>query len=352
MSGPPERPVPVERARSGEAGPVGDASLHRAGPRLSVVVPLKDEEPSLAELVRQVRAAMATCDSGGWELIFVDDGSTDGSWGRILELAAEEPHVRGLRLRANFGKSAALAAGVSAAVGQIVVTLDADLQDDPAEIPALLADLRAGADLVSGYKVSRQDPWSKRLPSKVFNRVTSIVFGLKLHDHNCGLKVARREVLEGVPLYGELHRYVAATAHADGWRVVERPVNHRARQHGTSKFGAERYVRGALDLLTVVALTRFGRRPAHLFGGIGAVAMVAGLLILTYLSGVWAFTDEPIGDRPLLLLGVLLLVTSVQLLSTGMLAELQVHKQSLLDDPRRRVLEQTRAQHDHQADDV
>lgn len=308
-------------------------------PSVSLVVPLKDERPSLSRLVDEVRAALGPDVVDGWELLLVDDGSRDGSWGEVCRLVAEDPRVRGLRLRTNVGKSAALAAGIRASGGPVVVTLDADLQDDPAEVPAMLDMLRHDADLVSGYKQVRQDPLSKRLPSKVFNRVTSWVTGLRLNDHNCGLKAGRREVFEGVPLYGELHRYVAATAHASGWRVLERPVNHRPREHGRSKFGLERYTRGALDLLTVVTLTRFGRRPGHLFGGVGVLSILAGLLTLLYLTALKVLAGQAIGDRPLLLLGVLLMVLGVQLVSTGMLAELQLHRHVLEEDPTAQVVE-------------
>lgn len=323
--------------------PYAEAGVTPVTPALSVVVPLKDEVESLATLVAQVRAALTDRVSGTWELVLVDDGSTDGSWAEVCRLAREDPAVRGLRLRTNKGKSAALAAGIAATTGPVIVTLDADLQDDPEEIPALLAALDSGADLVSGYKVDRHDRLDKRLPSKLYNRVTSLVTGLQLNDHNCGLKAGRRDVFEGVPLHGELHRYITATAHAAGWRVVEQPVRHRPRLHGRSKFGLERYSRGALDLLTVVTLTRFGRRPGHLFGGTGLLSMLAGLTVLVYLSAIWAFTDQAIGGRPLLLLGVLLMVLGVQLLSTGMLAELQLSRQLSSEDPHADVAETTAA---------
>jgi glycosyltransferase involved in cell wall biosynthesis len=309
---------------------------------VSILAPAKDEAESLPQLVAEVATAMATVPSGAdrprsWQLLLIDDGSTDRTWEVISELAAGDPHVQGLRLRRNVGKSAALAAGVAASRGAVVVTLDADLQDDPAEIPRLLARLDAGADLVAGHKVDRRDPLGKRVPSWVFNTVTSVVTGLRLNDHNCGLKAGRREVFTTTPLYGEMHRYLAAISHAHGFRVVEQPVNHRPRRHGRSKFGLERYARGGLDLLTVVTLTRYHRRPAHLFGGLGLVLGTLGLAILLYLTGVWAFTDQPIGDRPLLLLGVLLLVVAIQLASVGLLAELFVHRQVAEEDPLRHV---------------
>lgn len=300
-----------------------------AGVDVSILVPLKDEVGSLGQLCDEVRAAFAPDPDGmgrTWELLLIDDGSTDGSWGHIEALAVADPRVRGLRLRRNLGKSAALATGFAASSGTAIVTMDADLQDDPAEVPGMLDLLDGDVDLVAGHKIHRRDPLGKRLPSKVFNRATSLVTGLRLHDHNCGLKAARREVFDAVPLYGEMHRFLAAMAHAHGFRVAERGVNHRPREHGRSKFGLERYVRGGLDLMTVVTVTRYDRRPAHLFGGMGLVLGGLGVAILLYLTGVWALTDQAIGDRPLLLLGVLLVLVSVQLISVGLLAELSIHR--------------------------
>ncbi|KAA5828725.1 glycosyltransferase family 2 protein [Saccharopolyspora hirsuta] len=294
-------------------------------PQVSLLTPAKNEQDNLPELFAQISRAMAAQDRT-WELVVVDDGSTDGSWRVISEHAARDPRIRGIRLRRNFGKAAALAAGVAEVRGELLVTLDADLQDDPAEIPRLLAELDAGADLVSGHKANRQDPLGKRLPSKVFNWFTGLITGLKLSDHNCGLKAARTEVYRRVPLYGELHRYIPALAHQLGYRVAELAVHHRPRLHGKSKYGLERYLRGALDLLTVVALTRYGRRPAHLFGGLGMLAGTIGTLILLYLTGVWLFTDQPIGTRPLLTLGILLEIFAVQMISVGLLAELVLHR--------------------------
>ncbi|GAA4859253.1 glycosyltransferase family 2 protein [Saccharopolyspora rosea] len=290
---------------------------------VSLLAPAKNESESLPRLFAEIREAMA---GRSWELVVVDDGSTDDSWRVIGEHAAADPRIRGIRLRRNFGKAAALAAGVAEVRGRLLVTLDADLQDDPAEIPRLLAELDAGADLVSGHKAERRDPLGKRLPSKVFNWVTGLITGLRLSDHNCGLKAARTEVYRRVPLYGELHRYIPALAHRLGYRVRELPVHHRARVHGRSHYGLERYARGALDLLTVVALTRYGRRPAHLFGGLGLLAGTIGTLILLYLTGVWLFTPESIGTRPLLTLGILLEIFAVQMVSLGLLAELVLHR--------------------------
>lgn len=259
-------------------------------------------------------------------MIFIDDGSTDGTWDEIEAVAAVDPAVRGVRLRNNFGKADALTIGLEEAGGRIIITMDADMQDDPAELPRMLAKLDDGFDLVTGYKKIRKDPLAKRLPSKVFNRITGIVTGLRLNDHNSGLRVGYAEIYDAVPLYGELHRYVPALAHANGFKVTELPVNHRPRTYGRSKYGFERYTRGALDLLTVVELTRFGRRPSHLLGGLGLLFGVIGTLILLYLTGVWIFTNDAIGTRPLLQLGILLDILAVQMLGMGLIAELVIHR--------------------------
>jgi dolichol-phosphate mannosyltransferase len=225
----------------------------------------------------------------------------------------------------------------------VIVTMDGDLQDDPAEIQALLQRLVNGADLVSGYKAQRLDPLSKRLPSKLYNAVTSAVTGLKLNDHNCGLKAGWRSIFLGMPLYGELHRYTASLAHADGYRVEEMEVHHRARIHGRSKFGLERYARGAIDLLTVLTLTRYGRRPAHLFGGMGLMSGVVSMVALVYLFFAWLFGDAPIGDRPLLIVAVMAGIMAVQLLCFGLLAEMLVHRRLADDRPMASVAEKTGA---------
>jgi len=315
---------------------------------VSLLVPVKDEAASLKQLATEVAEAMAghradRTAGDRWELIFIDDGSRDGSWPEIVRLSEQDPRIRGLRLRRNFGKSAALAAGFAHATGQVIVTLDGDLQDDPAEIPGMIDRLGEPSDLVAGYKAQRRDPLGKRLPSKIFNAFTGLVTGLKLRDHNCGLKVARREVFATTPLYGEMHRYFAAISHAQGFRVVEQPVHHRPRQYGSSKFGLERYARGALDLLTVASLTRYTHRPAHLFGGVGLTIGLIGMAILVYLSGVWLLTDQAIGDRPLLLMGVLFVLLAMQLTSLGIVAEMMTHREIGREDPLRHVTERAGA---------
>ncbi len=256
-----------------------------------------------------------------WEAIFVDDGSTDGTFAALTRLHAANDEVRIVRLRRNFGKAAALQAGFEEAQGDVVVTIDGDLQDDPAEIPRLLAKLDEGFDLVSGWKAKRRDPLTRRLLSRVFNRVTGRLSGLRLHDLNCGLKAYRAEVVHGIRIYGELHRFIPVLAHYRGFRVAELAVNHRPREHGRSRYGMERYVRGFLDLLTVTFMGRYRHRPLHLFGGLGLLLGALGMLILGYLT-VLKLTGEAIGHRPLLTLGGLLVVVGVQLISLGLVSEL------------------------------
>lgn len=287
---------------------------------ISVVIPVHDEERSVALLYDELVAALSG-DGRAWEAVFVDDGSTDGTFAALARLHDANNNVRVVRLRRNFGKATALDAGFGEAAGDVIVTIDGDLQDDPAEIPPLLAKLADGYDLVSGWKTKRQDPLTRRVPSKIFNVVAGKVSGVRLHDMNCGLKAYRAEVVEGMQLYGELHRYTPVLAHYRGYRVAELPVNHRPREHGRSNYGVERYVRGFLDLLTVTFMGRYRHRPLHLFGGLGLIAGAIGFAILVYLTLV-KLTGHAIGQRPLLTLGVLLVVVGIQLLSLGLLSEL------------------------------
>ncbi len=287
---------------------------------ISVVVPVQDEEQSVALLYEELEAALQPAGEP-WEAIFVDDGSQDGTFSALTRLHSRTPNARVVRLRRNFGKSAALAAGFAQAQGETIVTIDGDLQDDPGEIPHLLAKLDEGFDLVSGWKARRHDPWRRRLVSRVFNFVTGRVSGLRLHDMNCGLKAYRAEVVRGLTLYGELHRFIPVLAHYRGYRVAELPVNHRPRQHGRSRYGLERYVRGFLDLLTVTFMGRYRHRPLHLFGGLGLVLGFLGTLVLVYLTVLKA-TGEAIGQRPLLTLGVLLVVVGLQFFSLGLISEM------------------------------
>jgi len=287
---------------------------------ISVVVPVHDEEQSVEPLLDELADALAPLDTT-WEVIFVDDGSTDGTFARLTRLHDVHDNVRVVRLRRNFGKAAALAAGFAEATGEIVVTIDGDRQDDPEEIPRLLEKLDEGFDLVSGWKAHRRDPLSRRILSRIFNAVAGRMSGLRLHDMNCGLKAYRAEVVHGLRLYGELHRYIPVLAHYRGFRIAEIPVNHRPREHGRSRYGVERYVRGFLDLLTVTFVGRYRHRPLHLFGGLGLALLAGGSAILVYLT-VLKITGASIGGRPLLTLGVLLVVVGMQFLSLGLLTEL------------------------------
>ena len=301
---------------------------------LSVVVPVHDEELSVGPLYDELRTALAAVDDP-WEVVFVDDGSTDGTFAALTRLHDEEDNVRVVRLRRNFGKATALAAGFEQAQGDVVVTIDGDGQDDPAEIPRLLAKLDEGFDLVSGWKTRRRDPLRRRLPSKVFNWVTSRVSGIRLHDMNCGLKAYRDEVVRDLNLYGELHRFIPVLAHYEGYRIAELPVNHRQRAHGRSRYGVERYVRGFLDLLTVSFMGRYRTRPLHLFGGVGLLLGSIGFVVLVYLT-VLKLSGEAIGQRPLLLLGVLLVVVGLQLFSLGLVGEMITSHHERLDRLRER----------------
>jgi glycosyltransferase involved in cell wall biosynthesis len=296
---------------------------------LSIVVPVYNEFESLAELHGELDDVARRC---GWsiEVIFVDDGSSDGSWDVIRGLAEQDRRVKGIRFRRNFGKAAALSAGIDAARGELVFTLDADLQDDPREMPRFLAEMDHGFDVVSGWKQRRHDPWHKVWPSKVFNWLVGYLTGVQLHDHNCGFKCYRREIFDEVRLYGELHRFVPVLAAARGWRVGELVVHHRARRFGYSKYGVRRFVKGFLDLLTVCFLTGYGQRPQHLLGGLGLLAFFLGGIGLVVLSMGWVITrlnaapndDLHLHDRAIFFFSMVSLLLGAQCLSIGFLAEM------------------------------
>lgn len=295
---------------------------------LSTVIPVYNEAESLECLYRELDEVAA---AAGYELdlIFVDDGSTDGSWEVISRLAAADRRVRGFRFRRNFGKAAALSAGFQAARGELVMTLDADLQDDPHEIPRFLAEMQRQLDVVSGWKQVRYDPWHKVWPSRVFNWMVSQLTGVKLHDHNCGMKCYRREIFREVRLYGELHRFVPVLAHARGFRVGEIAIAHRPRRFGHSKYGIRRFIRGFLDLLTVKFLTGFGQRPQHALGAVGLGCFVLGFAGLIYLAAYWLIGQidpppdhKPLHQRPALIYSLGALLLGGQLMSIGFLAEL------------------------------
>ena len=308
-------------------------TLTLSGMKLSLVIPVLNEVDSLRELHAQI-AKVASEQSLDIEIIFVDDGSRDGSWKLIEELSRDDSRVSGIRFRRNFGKAAALTAGFKAATGDLILTMDADLQDDPAEIPNFLAKLNEGdgADFVNGWKRRRLDPWHKTYPSKVFNGLVGWLTGLKLHDHNCGVKLFRAEVAREIRLYGEMHRFVPVLAHAKGFRVVELGVNHRPREHGHSKYGFRRFARGFLDLLTVTFLTDYGQRPHHMLGWIGLVCLGFGFAGLGYLAAIWLLMNAcsfwpptPIGNRPLLAYSIASTLLGAQAITVGLIAELIVH---------------------------
>lgn len=293
---------------------------------LSTVIPVYNEAESLDALFGELDA-VARHEGYDLDVVFVDDGSTDDSWGKIAALAARDARVRGIRFRRNFGKAAALSAGFAAARGEIVFTLDADLQDDPREIPRFLETLGERYDVVSGWKRVRHDPWHKVGPSRIFNWLVSSLTGVHLHDHNCGMKCYRREVLAEVRLYGELHRFVPVLAAARGFRVGELAIQHRARKFGHSKYGFRRFVKGFLDLLTVKFLTGFGHRPQHLLGTVGLMLFLVGGLGLGYLAVVWCVSmlrgvDPLLHQRPAVIYSAAALLLGAQLVSIGFLAEL------------------------------
>jgi glycosyltransferase involved in cell wall biosynthesis len=288
---------------------------------VSIVVPVFDEEGSLRELHRRITEVMASF-GRSYQIVFVDDGSRDGSLAILEQLFREDAAVKVLSFRRRYGKSAALGMGFDEADGRIIVTMDADLQDDPREIPNLIRELERGYDLVSGWKKHRKDPISKTIPSKIFNSVTAWVTGLKLHDINCGLKAYRRAVTDEIKVYGELHRFLPVFAYKESFRVGEIPVAHHPREFGKTKYGVRRFLHGFLDLLTVIMVTGYTRSPLHFFGTIGAVLSSAGLLINCFLLYLKARYDNIQGRTPLLMLGVLLMILGFQLVSTGLLAEL------------------------------
>ncbi len=292
--------------------------------QLSVIIPVFNEEGNIEPLYREIRGAL---DGLGveYEILAIDDGSTDDSFTLLKRVHEEDPRVRVIRFRRNFGQTAAFAAGFDAAQGEIVVTLDADLQNDPADIPPLLAKMEEGYDVVSGWRVERHDPFlTRRLPSMVANRLISELTGVRLHDYGCSLKAYRREVVKNIRLYGELHRFIPALASWMGVQVTEIAVNHRPRGFGRSKYGLSRSIRVLLDLLTVRFLLSYSTRPIQIFGLLGFLSFLIGGVLLAYLGFVRVVLQQPIADRPLVLLAILLTMVGVQLVTMGLLGELVV----------------------------
>lgn len=291
---------------------------------LSIVIPLFNEEESLPELHRWLKEVLNR-EQISHEILFVDDGSTDGSWKVVEELAAKDSSVRGISFRRNYGKSAALNEGFKAAQGDVVVTMDADLQDSPDELPELFRMIKEdGFDLVSGWKKKRHDPISKTVPSKLYNKVTGMMTGTSLHDMNCGLKAYKHDVVKSVEIYGEMHRYIPVMAKQAGFlKIGEKVVEHRARKYGVTKFGLERFIFGFLDLLSIMFVTKFGKRPMHLFGSLGVLTFFFGFLILLWLSiEKLVFDIGGIATRPVFFLGLITIMVGTQLFLTGFLAEL------------------------------
>ncbi|MBN2288968.1 MAG: glycosyltransferase family 2 protein [Candidatus Glassbacteria bacterium] len=309
------------------------------GPEISLVIPVFNEEGSLKILYGACCAQLEKTGKS-FEVLFIDDGSSDRSPEIMREIQREDRRVVVIRFRRNFGKSAALSAGFAASRGGLVFTMDADLQDDPAEIPAFLDKLAEGFDLVSGWKHKRQDPLlAKKVPSRIFNLVTSLISGVRIHDFNCGFKLYRAEVVKGLRIYGELYRYLPALAHWKGYRVAEIKVRHHQRRFGRSKFGGSRLVKGFLDLITVLFLNRYVRRPLHLFGTLGSLFCLAGFSIGCYFVYYWMIHQNIGGRVPLLLFAVFLMLSGIQLISTGLIGEMLAGSRGYLAEPGYQVAE-------------
>jgi glycosyltransferase involved in cell wall biosynthesis len=337
-----QQTAPVEQQRPAATPPPKphDQQRQQRGPQqqrqpqgldLSVVIPLYNEEGSLRELHQQLHQALGRMNMR-YEILFVDDGSTDRSYNVLRDLKRNDRHIRAIRFRRNYGKSAALAVGFDRAQGPIVITMDADLQDDPAEIPALRRKLEEGYDLVSGWKRVRHDPLSKTIPSRLFNAIVRRLTGIKIHDFNCGLKAYRRDVVKHLRVYGELHRFLPVLAHWEGFKVGELPVQHRPRKYGKTKFGLPRFWKGFLDLLTVLFTTRYLRRPLHLFGFWGIITALAGSAIVVWLAIEKIFFGASLGNRPLFLGGILLLIVGIQFVSIGLIGEMISRSQAANDE--------------------
>jgi glycosyltransferase involved in cell wall biosynthesis len=296
-------------------------NLYIANKLISIVVPLFNEAESVVELSITIKKVMGSI-RANYEVIFIDDGSTDNSFLKIKEIHHLNNRFKCIRFKRNYGKSAALSEGFNAAKGDIVITMDSDLQDDPEGIPTLIQRLNEGYDLVSGWKKVRHDPFIKRQSSKLFNFVTSKLVGLRLHDFNCGFKAYRKHVIKNVKIYGELHRYIPALAYLSGYKVAEVPVKHHPRKFGKTKFGSSRFIKGMFDLLTVLFTTKYIRRPLHFFGFAGLLSMIAGFGIIAYLTVLKFFDAVPISNRPLFFVGILLAIVGTQFISLGLIAEM------------------------------
>lgn len=303
-------------------------------PKLSIIIPVFNEEQSLAELNAKILQVLFSL-SFDYEIIYIDDGSTDKSFEILEKLHLENPRVKVIQFKKNFGKSAALACGFKEAGGDLIITMDADLQDDPNEITNLVAKINEGYDLVSGWKKERKDPLVKKISSWIFNQTTSKLLGLRLHDFNCGLKIYRREVIKNIEVYGELHRFLPALAYQQGFKVGELKTNHNPRKFGKSKYGKlglRRFNNYFLDIINVFLLTKYAKKPLHFFGGSGLISSFIGFLFCLYLTILWFLGQRPISNRPLLFLGILLIIVGIQLISLGFLGEMIIRSGSKKDD--------------------
>lgn len=299
--------------------------------KVSVLVPLMNEEGSLGTLSKQIIAVFENI-SPDYEILFVDDGSTDNSLKIIKDLSRSNNKIRYISFRKNYGKSAALNMGFKNVTGDVVITMDADLQDDPAEIPHLLEELQKGYDLVSGWKKKRHDPFIKKYSSRFFNYVTKVMSGIKIHDFNCGLKAYRKAVVKSITIQGELHRYIPVLADWKGYKVSEIVVKHHPRRYGKTKFGISRFFKGFIDLITVIFTTRYIKRPLHFFGLLGAISFIVGFCIDAYLSILWFMGETHLTNRPILYLGTVLIIVGVQFFSLGLIGEMLAHDDKREDD--------------------
>lgn len=292
--------------------------------KLSIIIPTFNEAESLEELNKKIIQVLLALPFN-YEIIYIDDGSTDKSFDILNELHQKNSKIKIIQFRKNFGKSAALAAGFTEAVGDLIITMDADLQDDPSEIPNLIDKINKGYDLISGWKQDRQDSMFKIISSKIFNFTVSMLSGIKLHDFNCGFKIYRQEVVKNLDIYGEMHRFLPVLANQQGFKIGELKIKHNARKYGKSKYGKwgiRRIKNYLLDPINIILLTKYKTRPAHFFGNLGLLLFFIGFIICSYLTVLWFFGQGPIGNRPLLFLGILLIIISVQLISMGFLGEI------------------------------
>ncbi|MFO7525283.1 MAG: glycosyltransferase [Ignavibacteriaceae bacterium] len=292
--------------------------------KISLIIPLLNEQESVTPLTNEIRKAIKPLETA-YEVIFIDDGSTDKSLEVVKEICRTDRRFKYISFQKNYGKSAALQIGFQNVTGDVVITMDSDLQDDPNEIPNLLSKLSEGFDLCSGWKKVRHDPFIKKYSSRFFNFVTKVFSGIKIHDFNCGLKAYRKEVVDNINVYGELHRYIPVLAKWQGYTITEVPVKHHPRRYGQTKFGISRFFKGFIDLITVVFLTRYIKRPMHFFGFLGALSFLFGLIVNGYLTYLW-FSGIPLSNRPMLFLGMLLIIVGVQFFSVGFLGEILVHQ--------------------------